>query len=341
MLAGYRLAKKQGLSNEEAAKRAKEASDKAHGLYGKATLPSWAQGQNPLAKVGQMFYVYLKFAHNWMQLMYDLGVKKRNMKALVYAMASPVVLGGGSSFLMKSAFLAVISALMSALGDDRDPEKLVYDSIRDHFGETGETAARYGLTGLIGNVDISGSMSVDPGVPTKAYDLLGAIGGVAKDLGDAAGFLSTGQFIRAAETALPVGLGNYLRGIREIQGVTTRKGRTVFDRRNKPFKPTAGETAKRFSGFRSARSAGVQQRQWEKQRQGKKFDEKRAKIYERYRSYLANKNLGQYRKVLKEMKEYNKQVRKLGPRSGIPQITPSSLKRQAKGFRQPTKRKRL
>jgi hypothetical protein len=318
MLAAYRLGTKAGLSDTEAQKKAKEASDKAHGLYGKATLPSWAQGQNPIAKVGQMFYVYLKFAHNWMQMMYDLGVKRHNLKALVWAMASPVVLGGGSSFLMKGALLAVISAIMSALGDDRDPEKLVYDTIREHLGDEGETIARYGLSGLA-NVDISGSMSVDPAVPTKAYDLLGAIGGVAKDFGDAVHLMGTGQYLRAAETFLPVGLGNYLRAFRETEGVTTRKGRPVFDKRNKQFKPTTGETARRVAGFRSARVAGVQQRQWEKTREGKKFDAKRSRIYEMYRAYLSNRKLGDYRKVLKEMKKYNEQVRAL-KKSNIPPV---------------------
>jgi hypothetical protein len=57
MLAAYRLAKKNGKSSEEAARLAKLASDKAHGLYGKATLPAWAQGTNPLAKLGQLSYV--------------------------------------------------------------------------------------------------------------------------------------------------------------------------------------------------------------------------------------------------------------------------------------------
>ena len=42
MLAAYRLARKQGMGHGEAAEVAKEASDKAHGVYGKSTMPMWA-----------------------------------------------------------------------------------------------------------------------------------------------------------------------------------------------------------------------------------------------------------------------------------------------------------
>jgi hypothetical protein len=261
-------------------------------------------------------------------------------KAAAYLAAAPLVLGGGSALIAKSAIFAMISAIMSAAGDDRDPEKMVYDTIREHFGDEGEGFARGGLMSLA-NLDISGSLLIDFAMPKEVSQLTGAIGGVFGDVMDTANFISTGQVGRAFETLLPIGIGNWVRAGRELSGVTTRKGRTVFDKDNRPFKPTAGETGRRVAGFRSARSASVQARQWEKTRETKKFNDKRSKIYERYRSYLASKNLSQYRKVLKEMKAYNAQVRKLGPKSGIPQITKESLKRQAKGMRRPSKRKRL
>ena len=53
MLAAYRLARKQDVSPSEAVKKAIEASDKAHGTYGKETLPSIAQGTGPGARLGQ------------------------------------------------------------------------------------------------------------------------------------------------------------------------------------------------------------------------------------------------------------------------------------------------
>lgn len=67
MLAAYRIARKQGKNHEEAAELAKTASDKAHGVYGRATLPAVAWGRNPAAKVAQMLYVYGKFSHNYLQ----------------------------------------------------------------------------------------------------------------------------------------------------------------------------------------------------------------------------------------------------------------------------------
>jgi hypothetical protein len=340
MLAAYRLAKKQGQSETDARAHAKIAMEKAHGLYGKATLPAWAQGTNPLAKIGQLAYVYAKFAHNWMQMMYDLGIKQRNMKAFIYAFMSPLVLGGVSSLIMKSVIIGIASAIMSALGDDRDPEKLVFDSVREHLGEDVEKLTRYGLTGWAMNADISGSMSVDPGVPTKMWDLTGAIGGVVKDAGDAAHFLTTGQLLRAAETFLPVGVGNYLRAIRETSGVTTRRGRTVFDPRNRPIIPSIGETLGRAAGFRSARGALAGQAAWEAKKEKKKFHDKRSKIYEMYRAYAVNRNLSLYRKIIKKIKEYNKQVTSKGLARNIPLITPQSLKQQMSRLRQPSRSER-
>jgi hypothetical protein len=337
MLAAYRLARRQGQEHQQAFKGAKKAMEKAHGLYGKATLPDWAQGTRPLAKIGQLTYVYAKFAHNWMQMMYDLGVKQRNMKAFVYAFMSPIVLGGTSSLILKSAIMGIASAIMSALGDDRDPEKLVFDTVREHLGEDVEKLTRYGLTGWAMNADISGSMSVDPGVPTKIWDLTGAIGGVVKDAGDAAHFLTTGQLLRAAETFLPVGLGNYLRAIRETSGITTRRGRTVFDPRNRAVVPTVAETFGRAAGFRSARGAGAGQAAWEAKREKKAFANKRAKIYEMYRAYAVSKKLGLYRKIIKKIKEYNKQVTSKRLTRNIPLITPQSLKQQMSRLRRPSK----
>jgi hypothetical protein len=340
-LAAYRLARKQGQTDAQAYKSADLATKRAHGVYGKATLPSWAQGSNPLSKVGQLFYVYKKFAHNWLQMAYDLGVKQHNMKAFAWAMLSPVILGGTSSIAFKSIFFGLVMAMMKAMGDDRDPEKIVFDGIREHFGDTTERTIRYGvIAGYLMNSDISGSLSVDADMPPKIQDLMGAPGGVLTDIGDAWYYLTSGQPTRSLEVALPVGLGNLIRAGRETSGVTTRRGRAVFDAKDKLFIPTAGETVKRALGFRSARVATTQARSFESKKEKKSFANRRTKIYELYRSYLVNRDLRKYRKVIKLMKEYNKDLRKSGRGKKLPKMTTESLKRQAKAFNKPPKSER-
>jgi len=339
-LAGYRVAKMAGKNKAAAFDSARDATNKAHGLYGKGTLPAWAQGTNPLAKIGQMFYVYKKFSHNLIQMLYDLGFRQRNIKGAVWLFGSQVVLGGTASIPFKSVGLGIMAAMLKAMGDDRDPEKMFMDGVRRHFGDTTERGVRYGLTGWLLNADISGSLSIDIDTSPQLIDTVGAIGGVYNDLRDTMYYFRTGQGLRALEVGLPVGVGNIFRSFRETEGITTRRGRPVFDARDRLFKPTFGESVKRAAGLRSARVATAQSRTYESKKEKTGFADRRSRIYEMYRSYLQNKDLRKYRQVVKLMKEYNRELAKSGRGSKIPKITPESLKRQAKAFKNPPKSER-
>ena len=75
----YRLCKKQGLSHLRAEEKAINATAKAHGTYGKETLPMVAWGKG-VGRLGQAFYTYMKFPHNYLQMLYDAGIRKKNIK---------------------------------------------------------------------------------------------------------------------------------------------------------------------------------------------------------------------------------------------------------------------
>jgi hypothetical protein len=338
LLAAYRLARKQGYNETEAKNRARTAMEKAHAIYGKATWPEWTQGTNPSARIGQMLYLYSKFGHNWLQMLYELGVKKKNYKAFIWGLASPIVLGGAASIPLKNVSLAIIAAIMKAMGDDRDPEKMVWDGIRENLGPKAEKAFRYGLVGIAG-ADISGSFAVDPGVPKNMIELTGAIGGVIGDFQQAWRYLETGQFARAFEVALPTGAGRMIQAEREREeGATTRTGRRIFDVGGKPYMPTTGETLLRAAGFRTAKRATVQARQWEIKKQRSRFAKRRTKIYEEYRAYLASKDKELLKKVIEDIKKYNQKVIEAGLTLEIPPITRSSLRRQLRRMMKPSKR---
>jgi hypothetical protein len=275
-----------------------------------------------------------------LQLAWDMGLNQKNYKGAVWAMAAPIVLGGGSSIAFRSMFFGLITALMRAMGDDRDPEKMVYDGIREHFGAIGEHTARYGAVGLILNADISGSLSVDGSWPPKAQDFLGAPFALVTDTLAGLDYVRTMQPWRGLEVMAPVGVGNILRSLRETDGVTTRAGRPVFDQKGKLFTPTAAESVKRAAGFRSARVATAQSSSFESKKEKKAFAEKRATIYEIYRSYLQNKDLRKYRKVIKLMKQYNEELKKSGRDKVLPKVTKKSLERQAKAFKKQPKSER-
>ncbi|OQA29963.1 MAG: hypothetical protein BWY57_03129 [Betaproteobacteria bacterium ADurb.Bin341] len=329
MLAAYRLARKRGLDHAAAAEAAKESSDRAHGVYGRATLPMWAQGQNPAAKIGQMMYIYSKFSHNYLQMLYDLGFKKHNVKAAMFAFLSPIVVAGGAALPFKDTIFAVAGfVLRSLFGEDRDPEKWVWDTIREHLGDTTERVGRHGLTGAAG-VDISGSLSIGVGIPRNMLELTGAIGGVADSVMTGGKALMRGQYSKAVESVLPTGLANPIRATREArEGVSTRANNRVWDERGRPLQPSAGETAARAAGFRSTRQAVLAERTWEGKRQSSHYAELRQSIYQRYRAWLLGKqDKEEHKKIVKAVREYNEKVKDLKD-GEAPKITFASMRGQ-------------
>ena len=339
MLAAYRVARQQGLNHAEASEKAHETSDKAHGVYGKSTMPMWAQGTNPAAKIGQMMYVYSKFGHNYLQMLYDLGLKKHNIKAAMFAFLSPLVLAGGAALPFKDVIYGIAGVILKSLFDeDKDPEKWVWDEIRKHLGSDAERIGRHGLTGAAG-IDISGSLSIGVGVPKSFIDLTGAIGGVATEMQEAGGNILEGRLGRASEHLLPAGFANPIRALREgKEGVTTRKNYPVWDESGKPLVPSSGEIATRAFGFRSTNQAVLSERTWEGHREQADFAEKRSSIYRRYRAWtLGGRDREEYKKIYEEVQSFNRQARTI---PGVSQITSESLRNQSRRMLKPSKNER-
>lgn len=346
MLAAYRIARGLGKSHEEAAELAKTASDKAHGVYGRATLPAIAWGRNPAAKVAQMLYVYQKFSHNYLQMMGDLLLTKKNYKAFFYGLLAPVVVSGLSAWPLKDqTIIPLIGLLMTALGlkdKDEDTEKWIWDVTREYLGSGAEIAGRYGLAGAIGG-DISGSLTIGVGIPKDIYEWTGAIGGVVKEAVTAAREVRQGRFARATEHLLPSGFANVARAVRERgEGITTERGNRVWNEKGRPLEPTVGETALRSMGVRSARQATLSTRLYEAKAQAAKFDDKKKDIYERYRAYLAStkKDPKAYRQIRLDIREFNAKVKDLQLVEEVSPITYESLRRQVKGMTTATKKEK-
>ena len=335
LLAGYRLARKQGMNDSDARKAARDATEKAHGIYGKSTLPIFAQGSNIAAKLAQMGYTYAKFGHNYIQMLNDLGPwNKKNYKALAFALSAPLVVGGVSSSVLAS----VIKTLINASDDDRDYEKLFYDTIRENLGDKAEHTARYGLFGSFG-FDLSSSLGVGMEFPTTIKDLTGPFGGIWDDSNRLVKYMRTGQGLKAIETVLPSAFANPIKAIRESSdGSTTQRGNRVWDESGKPFKPNAKETALRAAGFRSARMATVQSRQYESKREVAKYKEEKSLIYEEYRAAQISRDIRKIGKVKTKIKEFNNRVIKNKMIKFVPLITDKTLKRQSNKLTKPTKR---
>jgi hypothetical protein len=347
MLAAFRLARKQGYSVEEATQRAHEASNRAHGVYGKGTLPSWATGDNIGSKIGQAMYTYGKFGHNYVQMLTDLmktenmaGSGKRNIKAFTWAIMSPVILAGATVFPFRENIMAIFGGMLKALGVSDDPEKWFWDMVREYLGDTAERAGRHGLTGLAG-VDISGSLSVGVGIPKSLIELLGPIGGLIDEGIKAGQYVGTGQPGRAAEKLLPTGLANPLRAVREATtGIVSEKGNRVWDEEGRPLTPSAGETAARVVGFRGSRQAVLSERDFESKKLEGRYTDRRNRIYEEFRAYFAEENPSKdwQKKIWAKVHDYNNEVIDKKLRPGVPLITHTSIRNQALKMAKPTKK---
>jgi|GEM_PF-6130127 len=344
MLAGYRLARASGKNEEEAYNLALDASNKAHGLYGRSTLPSWAQGGNPAAKVGQLMYVYGKFSHNYLQMMYDLGFKKHDVKAFLFGFASPIVLAGGAAWPLKDLMVGIINFFLKLFGFKKgDAEKYVYDSVRQHLGKRAELVARHGLTGLAG-IDISGSLSIGVGVPKSMWELTGAVGGIYDDAEKSLHYLMTGQPARAVEKVLPTGLANPVRAVREnTRGVTSEKGRPLFnDQTGRHLKLSTGQAGLRAAGFRPSEQAVMTERKREHDEVVRGFTETRNGIYEEARAYFSdpNRDSNALTRLMKKQAEYNQSIRDAGLAGIVPFMKYSNLKDQGRNMEKPKKSER-
>jgi hypothetical protein len=344
VLAAYRLAREQGKGREEALELAKQASDKAHGIYGKATLPTWAMGNNPAAKIGQMMYVYQKFGHNYLQMLHDLGAKQHNIVALTWALAAPMVLAGGAAAPFKDEIVWIINAILRTLGFTTDAEKAVWSSVRRYMGRTAETVGRHGITGLAG-VDISSSLSAGIGVPKGFADLAGAIGGVVEDVGKAGIFLASGQVGRAVEKIAPRAAENVLKAMREFEtGAVTEKGHLVRDETGAPLMPTVGQSVARGIGFRSSDQATLTERTAESKRAERIFADMRDNVYRQARAYLVNPNktASQFDDLRRAVIDYNRKVLESGlPAGEVNLIREKELRDQARRTLRPTKKEML
>lgn len=343
LLAGYRIAYgealKRGMEGKEAEKyaeeKAKKGSDKAHGIYGRATLPMIAQLPY-IGKIGQLMYVYGKFGHNYVQMLYDLGMNQHNYKAFVWGLLSPLVLAGGTVLPFKDILWSILGYILRMFGIGGDPEKGLWDWIRRQFGKQAETMGRYGLMGGLG-MDISGSLAVGIDFPKSWSDFLGAPWAIVEDIGKAHHFLETGRPWRAAEKVLPVGLANISRAFREQrEGLTTERGNRVFTDQGKIYHPSLGEMALRIAGFRSSQEATLSARTTEAKREKAYFEEKKRTIYEEYRAYLANPSKKEHEAVIQKVQEFNKQLREEGIKE-VPRITFEQMRAQMKRMQKPTK----
>jgi hypothetical protein len=325
------------MSVEELADKAKEFSDRAHGIYNKGNYPYLALGSNPAAQVAKMFYVFRTFAHTYYQNMARMGFDKE-YGALAHMVLSPALVAGMGA----SVLTPVIKAMMKAFGSD-DPEEELYQKIADEFGRGASRFARHGIAGALTGTSLKGSMAVGIlDVPTTIADLTGAPGSALGDLYDGTKLLFRGDGMKGAEKIAPSGIGNIIRAYRESQqGVTNYGNAPIFYGKDQ-LRPTVFETIQRGLSFNPGRLAEISEKRWSEKQIQEKYRNRKSDIYAKVKAFylqpVEKRSKDKYAPILMEIQKFNEDSKKY---EWMPPITSESIKRYLKTNFRPSKRERM
>jgi hypothetical protein len=329
--------------HNEAMNIAKEVSDKAHGVYGKANRPHFARGGNVGAQIAQAFYVFKTFSHNYLLTMKELGFDRKNAKATLFMALSPAILAGTGASVLTPLIVKTL-ALLGIGGDD--PEETFYDWVAENVGEGASQTARYGMVGVAGKgVSLKGSLAIGVfDVPTKLSDIVGAPGSVISDVYMGGENLIKGNISKGIEKALPSALGSTFRAVRErTEGVTTRTNAPVFFGK-KQLKADNIDAILRFLSFNPAKIAKAREKKWKERKLEYKYRDMRTDIYTKLKKFYlqpkAKRKKDKYLDILQDIRQYNERVKSRELTRFIPLITKQSIKSNLKRSFRPDKKER-
>jgi hypothetical protein len=338
--------REQGMEREAALTKAKEVSDSAHGVYGKENLPAWARGSSAGAMVMRSFYVFKTFMHNYLQVLWEMGVDKRDAKAFAYMLLSPAIVAGPGALVGKGLLVlmakAFASATMSAPPDD--PEEAYYRWVDETFGWVPGRAARLGLSGLLG-LNLKGSMAINIlDMPTSTLDLLGAPAGIVEDVAGGAVSIARGDVMKGAEKIAPRVVAAPIRAAREhFEGVTDRTNKPVYWG-NERLRANLYQSLLRGLAFNPAGVSEKTEQQWTDRQATLHAADTRNELYARVRRFMLapapDRDPEAWLAILDDIEAYNEKVAALDNPS-ISFISQASLKNAIRSVGRPPKRERI
>jgi len=319
---------------EQLMQEAHHISDRAHGIYNKATAPKWTHGQgNPL----KLFYTFQKFSHSYLLNAMEMGFDRKDYKNAAYLLLSPSILAGAGASLPIAGLLQIMQAF--GIGGD-DPEESLYDWVASIFGS--DAIVRQGIAGAMG-INIKSSLSMNFAIPTSLKDLGGAPWAMVTDAIDAGAYLKEGEQMRALEKLLPTGLGNPAKALREYgEGITTGGSSPVFYG-DEPLKASGIDAIVRALSFNPARLSGIREKIWNEKEVAHKYSDLRAEIYSEWRkNYIVNP-AGRTKKdeveLIAMVMDFNRKVAASG-RNDIKPISRKSIQTMLKRAATPNIRER-
>jgi outer membrane murein-binding lipoprotein Lpp len=205
------------LSFEEMQKRTAEYINRTHFQYGKGNLPSWAADSSMLSKFANLAYTFVPFTHNFTLSVVHMFRSNGGTEGVVYL--------GKSMF-----YLALFGGIPALPGVDEIVdlcEMLTKRPLRAELRafinkRAGGLAERFALSGIPGLINIDVSAAVKP-VQLPGFlrgedinkSIFGVMGGIVQ--GAAKGVSTAynhGDYLKAAELALPTALANVFKAYR-------------------------------------------------------------------------------------------------------------------------------
>jgi len=321
--------------HEAALAKAKDISDKAHGIYHKANYPHWARGANVAAQAARSFYVFKTFTHNYMLTMIELGFNKKQRAAALWMAVSPAFIAGTGASVLTPIAAPLLGQLANAVAwalgkeyEPDDPEEDFYNAIEEHWGEEAANWFRLGVVGLGGRgVSVKGSLSINIGLgdlPTRTVDLLGAPGSVFKDVLYGLDDLRRGNILKGVEKISPLAVAGVAKGYREYtRGVTTRTDTPIYYE-GKPLKVDFIEAMLRAASFNPARIAIKREILWRQGIVDRKYTKMREEINSAYKRHFALPARKQTRTRMQEIDEERDAYNARAVLAGRPEITDAS-----------------
>ena len=306
---------------EELLQLAKRVADKAHGVYGKENMPSWARGSG-FGQVGRAAYMFQTFVHNYFQVISGM-VSKKDYKSLGFIMLAPGVLAGiGASPL--GLLAGAIAKVIPGFEEPEDMEEALALFVEEYAGEYAGGLARFGIAGKAG-LSLKGSLAIRTELPTTIEDLLGASFSATSDVISGIGKVASGDVYKGFEEGLPRVVSTVMKGYREgTEGVTNSRNQPVFYG-DEALKASTSEAWLRVFGFNPIGIAEKRERQWKDYKIEKKYRSEKASIYTDIRRFLLNGGTkSDWMEHLKVIENYNAKAIRTG-NTNIPRITPRSI----------------
>jgi hypothetical protein len=326
--------------------KAKEISDRAHGVYGKVNLLAWARGGGWAGQVARSAYMFKTFSHNVLQLTAEVGWKQRDAKAVAWLMVSPAVLAGPGALMGKGLLMGLVKkviGLIPGLREPDDPEEWFYDQAEEYFGAPGRRLARSGVAGVFG-VNIQGSLALQLGwndLPTSIGEVLGAPYSAVADVLGGTWEMAHGNFLKGAEKVSPRIVSGGIRAAREATQGVTGKGNQPLFYGTEAIRPTKWDTMVRIVGGNPARLGNISSERWAERKATAAYQERRQAVYDRIRLAFLDgpPTRDEWLAIVADIEEYNARVRAKRP-GGVSFMTKDSVRQMLRNALRPPKAER-